>query len=129
MAAPVRRGSGNSTPEPPSGVLLPSYTPIVAHYAPGPFLDEQIVTPSEYRWRGTRTYIVRDRTTRQEYRALRVSDGPHFVGYWAVELLPTPLDLGTRFEGDREDAIIDYTDAQEQKRRDTKRARTGKHHE
>jgi hypothetical protein len=99
-------------------------------YAPGPFLDEQVVAPSTEKWMNTRTYIVRDRTTRQEYRALRILDhGQQFVGYWAIELMPAPLDLGSRFEGDREDSIDDFRQSEQQKARDLYRRQHGRHHD
>jgi hypothetical protein len=124
MSRPIPGGYTGSTPAPQAGVLPPVYTPAIAVHAPGPFLDEQIVTPSTQKWMNARTYIVRDRTTRQEYRALRIQDhSGHFVGYWAIELMPSPLDLGSRFEGDREDAIADYLDAELQKDRDAYRRR------
>lgn len=69
------------------------YSPKVAGYARGPFLDPQLVTPSAWRWRNCRTYIIRH-TDGQDYRAVRVletSHTPEFVGYWAVERLGVPL--------------------------------------
>lgn len=99
-------------------------------YAPGPFLDEQVVTPSDQRWMNARTYIVRDRATRQEFRALRVQDqSGHFIGYWAVEVMPQAFDFGVRFEGDRQDSIEDYETQLRQHRMDVSRKRYGKHHD
>lgn len=120
----TQRGASESAPEPPSGALLASYTPTVAHYAPGPFLDEQIVTPTEVKWMNARTYIVRNRTDRQDYRAIRVYDqSRQFVGYWAIELLPPELDFGRYFQADVEDMIEDYEKERVQNARDRKRTR------
>lgn len=74
-----------------SGLPTP-YEPTVAGYAGGPFLDPELVTPSVWRWRNTRTYIIRH-SDGLEYRAVRVSSNGTPVGYWAVELLGTPLTL------------------------------------
>lgn len=80
---------------PPS--LPPRYSPVVAGYARGPFLDPVTVTPSDWRWRNTRTAVVRDRDG-HDYRAIRVYTAAlagmrmtEFVGWWAVELLGVPL--------------------------------------
>ena len=101
-----------------------SYTPICAAYAPGPFIDAGIVTPSEIRWMNARTYVVRDQTTGHEYRALRVLDHTReVVGYWAVEPLPEPLDFGDTFDQERQDALGEYKSRQEQTERDRKRRR------
>ncbi len=122
MPTPRRGNAGSPATTPPVAGLPPSHTPTVAAYAPGPFLVEQTVTPSDIRWMNARTYIVRNATDRQEYRALRVHDQSNqFVGYWAIELMPQPLYYGVGFEGDRQDAIDDYNAAQEQKYRDAKR--------
>lgn len=70
------------------------YLPKVAGYAGGPFLTPDLVTPSEWRWRNTRTVVVT--VGGVNYRAVRVFDTkltPEFVGYWAVEYLGTPLTL------------------------------------
>lgn len=125
------RGSENRSPSTPQVEGLPSFAlPACAHHAPGPFLREQIVTPTSVRWFNARTYIVRHADDRQEYRALRITDGGgHFLGYWAIEILPPALDLGDRFEGDRLDAIEDYTKAQTQTARDRARKRYGRHHD
>lgn len=69
-----------------------AYTPKVAGYARGPFLDPQLVTPSEWRWRNTRTYIIQH-SDGLDYRAVMVHSHGDFVGYWAVELLGLPLTL------------------------------------
>ncbi len=128
MNHPSPRGDAERPPAPPAGGLPSHYTPIVARYAPGPFLREQVVAPSDVKWMNARTYIVRDANTRQEYRAIRVLDSAgHLYGYWAVELMPEPLNLGVRFEGDRQDSLEDYNAALEQKDRDARRARYGRH--
>lgn len=70
-----------------SGSALPrQYSPRVAGYAPGPFLTPTLVTPSDWRWRNARSYTITV-ADGNEYRAIRVSSGREFVGYWAVELL------------------------------------------
>lgn len=75
------------------GSVLPHpYTPKVAGYAHGPFIEPALVTPTHWRWRNARTYIVKANTG-QEYRCVRVSSGKEFCGYWAVELLGIPLPL------------------------------------
>lgn len=122
------RGDNGRPPAPPAGGLPAHYTPIVARYAPGPFLTEQVVTPSNVKWMNTRTYVVRNSVDRQEYRAIRVLDpAGNLIGYYAVEALPAPLDLGVRFEGDRQDSIDDYTERKRQEYRDARRRRTGRH--
>ena len=74
-----------------------------------------------------RTYIVRDRITDQDYRALRVFDGAgHFIGYWAIEPLPETLDFGADFEREQQDAIHDYEARQQQEARDAKRRKLGR---
>jgi hypothetical protein len=77
------------------GSLLPRrYSPLVAGYSRGPFITPAQVTPTDWRWRGTRTYIVVDNTPeRTEYRCLRVHAEGRFIGYWAVELLGELLPL------------------------------------
>lgn len=78
-------------PQSPGSALPRQYTPRVAGYARGPFLDPVLVTPSHWRWRNARTYVIRDRDG-HDYRAVRVlSAEREFVGYWAVELLGIPL--------------------------------------
>lgn len=77
----------------PGSTLPARYTPLVAGYARGGFfLDPELVTPSGWRWRNTRAYTIRH-TDGLDYRAIRVFSQPghEFVGYWAVELLGTPL--------------------------------------
>ncbi len=76
----------------PGSVLPPRYTPRVAGYARGPFLVPVEVTPSEWRWRNTRTAIVKA-ADGLNYRALRIHVGGEFVGWWAVELLGSLLPL------------------------------------
>lgn len=87
-----------TTPQSPGSVLPARHSPLVARYARGPFLDPVLVTPTPWRWRNTRTYIVRH-TDGRDYRAVRVSSDHEFVGYWAVELLGEPLSA---FEGSTE---------------------------
>lgn len=79
------------SPQSPGSTLPRRYTPIVAGYARGPFLDPVLVTPSGWRWRNTRAYTVRH-SDGHDYRAIRVhSEDGDFLGYWAVELLGVPL--------------------------------------
>jgi len=74
-------------------VSLPAtYIPMVAGYARGPFIDPVTVTPTSWRWRNTRSFIVRA-SNGKDYRCVRVSSEGSFVGYWAVELLGMPLPL------------------------------------
>lgn len=76
------------SPQSPGSVLPARSSPLVARYAPGPFLDPQLVTPSPWKWRNTTVYVVRHSDGR-DYRAVRVlSERREFVGYWAVELIP-----------------------------------------
>jgi hypothetical protein len=35
-----------------------NYSPRIAGYARGPFLEPVLITPTDYRWRNARTYIV-----------------------------------------------------------------------
>lgn len=79
-------------PQSPGSVLPATYTPKVAGYARGPFLDPETVTPTEWRWRNARTYLVRH-SDGHDYRAVRVTSEGVFIGYWAVELLGIPLPL------------------------------------
>lgn len=69
------------------------YIPKVAGYARGSYVAG-LVTPSAWRWRNTRTVVVTNDTDGLNYRAIRVYDTrrtPEFIGYWAIELLGTPL--------------------------------------
>ena len=66
------------------------YSPGVAGYARGPFLDAQLVTPSDWRWRNVRSAVVRH-SDGLDYRAIRVWSEGVLLGWWAVELLGTPL--------------------------------------
>lgn len=79
-------------PQSPGSVLPAHYTPKVAGYARGPFMEPETVTPTEWRWRNARTYIVRH-SDGHDYRAVRVTSEGVFIGYWAVELLGIPLPL------------------------------------
>jgi hypothetical protein len=77
---------------PGSSALPAVYSPKVAGYAGGPFLIPALITPSGWRWRRTRTYLITDERDGLTYRAVRVIDrNKEFVGYWAVELMGTPL--------------------------------------
>ena len=67
------------------------YSPKVAGHARGPFLEPTLITPSDWLWRNARTYVVRCALDGLDYRALRVSVNGQTVGWWAVELLGTPL--------------------------------------
>lgn len=76
--------------------LPPHYAPAVAGYARGPFLTPALITPSGWRWRNARTYTVQSADDMLIYRALRITVDGEFVGWWAVELLGTPLpETGT----------------------------------
>jgi len=79
-----------STPNSPGSVLPPHHTPRVAAHAHGPFIDPELVTPTEWKWRNVRTYVVRA-ANGHDYRCIRVSAGGVQIGYWAVELLGVPL--------------------------------------
>ena len=79
-------------PQAPVSVLPPHYAPKVAGYARGPFIDPVIVTPTSWRWRNARSFIVRA-PNGQDYRCVRVVSEGIFRGYWAVELLGIPLPL------------------------------------
>lgn len=81
-----------TAPQSPGSALPARYTPLVAGYARGPFMEPQTVTPTEWRWRNARTFIVRH-SDGLDYRCVRVSSEGVFIGYWAVELLGTPLPL------------------------------------
>lgn len=71
--------------------LPPRYLPRIARYALGPFIEPRLVTPTDFGWRGTRTYLVEDYGG-VEWRCLRVTtEGPDLVGYWAIERLGYPL--------------------------------------
>lgn len=73
-------------PQSPGVVLPPHYSPKVAGYARGPFIESDLVTPTSWRWRSARSFIVRA-ANGQDYRCVRVSSEGEFVGYWAVETL------------------------------------------
>ena len=97
MRRPAQDGEAQSSPatHPPSpGSPLPADArPRVAAYAHGPFLDPALVTPSAWKWRNARTYIVQH-SDGHDYRAVRVTSlSGEFLGYWAVELLGVPLTL------------------------------------
>lgn len=77
----------------PASVLPARCLPRVAHFARGPFLDARLVTPSDFKWRNARTYVV-ENVDGLNYRAVRVTVNRHHYGWWAVELLGTPLPLG-----------------------------------
>ena len=127
MAATSPQGAAGSPSTIPVGGLPLSYSPICATYAPGPFLDVEVVTPSEIRWMNARTYVVRDRQTSQDYKALRILNPAHeVVGYWAIELLPTPLDFGVDFDADHADAVTQCEEERQQIDRDRKRRRLGR---
>lgn len=79
-------------PQAPVSVLPPHYAPKVAGYARGPFIDPVTVTPTNWRWRNARSFIVRDKSG-QDYRCIRVFADGKIVGYWAVEKLGKLLPL------------------------------------
>lgn len=73
-----------------ASVLPRQYSPRVAGYAGGPFVNPTFVTPTDWTWRNARTFRVEDEDG-IEYRCLRVYDAAQqFVGYWVVELLGKP---------------------------------------
>ena len=89
----IHPGTARPLPRARVTALPRHYTPKVAGYARGPFLDPQLVTPSAWRWRNCRSYVIRH-SDGLDYRAVRVLDtsrSPEFIGYWAVELLGIPL--------------------------------------
>jgi len=113
------------TPEagsPPASGLPSHYSPRVAGYARGPFLDPQSITPTDFRWRNARTYIVEHKTG-VRYRALRVMVGSHTFGWWAIErlgeLLPLPewddweLTVGCRAQRDEFDGTCELSEGHE----------------
>lgn len=76
---------------PSASGLPPRYLPRVAGYARGPWIDPRLVTPTEFRWRNARTYILEDYDG-VEWRCVRITvPGGHHAGWWAVELLGLPL--------------------------------------
>ena len=79
-----------TTPTVRASALPAHYSPKVAGYARGPFLEPVLITPSDWLWRNARTYVVRH-SDGLDYRALNVSVDGQTVGWWAVELLGTPL--------------------------------------
>lgn len=95
LANPNASGPEEPPVSPPAGgSSLPAhYTPRIAGYARGPFLDPQLITPSHWNWRNTRTAVVRH-ADGHDYRAIRVSSTTgEFLGWWAVELLGVPLTI------------------------------------
>lgn len=105
-----RYGSASKPPPITGGGLPRKYAPVVAGYAKGPFIEPDLVTPTDWRWRNARTFIVRDKTDGRKYRTLRVTDGEggRFIGYWAVELLGTPLTLGAEYDPEEAEALARY---------------------
>ena len=75
-----------------ASALPAHYSPKVAGYARGPFLEPSLITPSDWLWRNARTYVV-THSDGLNYRALNVSVDGETIGWWAVELLGTPLDV------------------------------------
>lgn len=98
-----RETAANPTPatddRSPASALPAHYTPRVAGYARGPFIDPAEVTPTEWRWRNARSYIVTDKAG-TAWRCIQVCSDGKPIGYWAVELLGTPLPAFA--EGSRE---------------------------
>jgi len=87
------KDQGPTPPPVASGsVLPPRHTPRSAAYAHGPFITPETVTPTEWQWRGMRTYVVRA-ASGHDYRCIRVAADGRSVGYWAVELLGAQLDI------------------------------------
>jgi hypothetical protein len=64
--------------------LPAKYSPAAAVYAPGPFLEPELVEPSAWKWRDIRTLEITtsDGTV---WRALRVFSEREFIGYWGIE--------------------------------------------
>lgn len=95
-----RQDQAAKTPTPatpsrsPASALPARYTPRVAGYARGPFIEPAEVIPSEWRWRNARTYVIRD-ADGVNWRCVRVCSEGEPVGYWAVELLGLPLTIGS----------------------------------
>lgn len=79
-----------TSPQSPGSVLPRHYSPMVAGYARGPFIEPVTVTPTDWRWRNARSAIVRDRNG-TDWRCIRVVSEGVIVGWWAVELLGIPL--------------------------------------
>lgn len=73
-----------------TSVLPANYRPRVAGFARGPFLVPALVTPTQVTWRNARTYIVQIADGRN-FRAVRITAGRTFVGWWAVEEFGLPL--------------------------------------
>lgn len=91
-----RRETAEKTPTPatpdrlPASALPAHYTPRVAGYARGPFIQPHTVTPTDWKWRNARSYLVTDEAG-TTWRCIQVCSDGKPVGYWAVELLGTPL--------------------------------------
>lgn len=66
-----------------STTLPAKYTPKIAAYARGPFLEPELVEPSAWKWRDARTFTVR--SAGRDWRAIRVHSAGEFIGYWAIE--------------------------------------------
>ena len=90
--AAERNQSPANAPASPGFELPPHYIPRVAGYARGPFMTGRVM-PSEWRWRNVRTYIVTSERDGLDYRCVLVTADKTPVGYWAVEMLGTPLPL------------------------------------
>lgn len=73
-------------PVAPGFSLPPRFMPRVAELAPGPFIEPDLVTPSDWEWKGARSVIVRT-TAGTEYRCLPIHSDRELIGYWAVERL------------------------------------------
>jgi hypothetical protein len=74
----------------PGSTLPPHYTPRVAGYARGPFIEPAHVIPTDWRWRDAPTVVVIG-ADGQEFRCVPVHSAGALVGYWAVERLGVPL--------------------------------------
>lgn len=88
-----------------------NYSPRVAGYARGPFLTPVLVTPTDYRWRNARTYIVEQlepvlgppsRAVIEKARELGLERGASFSydnGKTVVKYRALRVTVGTRMYG------------------------------
>lgn len=87
----AKQSSPATPPDQSPGSTLPAhYSPIAAGYARGPFITPKLVTPTDWRFRSARTYMVTDEDGTR-YRCVRVLSGGRAIGFWAVERLGTLL--------------------------------------
>ena len=111
-----------------AGGLPRTHTPIIAQYAPGPFIRGE-VTPSEIRWMNARTYVV-ETSDGVEWRALRVLDEHgELLGYWGIEQLGVAFDFGLGFDADRQASIEEVEQARDRQAREARRRKLGRRNE